>query len=248
MAFSTRLENASDSLDASISALTLRLLSNTTSTLAFSAIGRRRFRIVSINSFTSVTAMFSSWVFRSIFTRVSKSEIMEFSLSISSAISCINSRYNSFGTSSCVRRESASTFMEVSGVFSSWDTLDTNSCLDSSTSLSFASIRLNVSEIFSVSVQSWISRSPSSDPSTSPPIDRFICCSGRTSQLARMIESASAQMITTTIHICTEAVSPSICTWITSVEALARITPITVLVSLFSTMIGTVISIKRPLT
>ena len=56
-----------------------------------------------------------------------------FSLSISSDMSVMNSRYSSTGASSIPIRESASTRMEVMGVFSSWDTLETNSCLDWST-------------------------------------------------------------------------------------------------------------------
>ena len=44
-------------------------------------------------------------------------------------------------------RESASTRMEVMGVFSSWDTLETNSCLELSTSRSLAKDWLTDSDI-----------------------------------------------------------------------------------------------------
>ena len=53
----------------------------------------------------------------SIFTKESKSVIILFSRSISSAISPMNSLYNSTGTSSCASSESANTFIEVRGVF-----------------------------------------------------------------------------------------------------------------------------------
>ena len=53
------------------------------------------------------------------FTKDNKSLIILLSLSISSAISTINSLYNSFGTFSWLKRESANTFIEVIGVFNS---------------------------------------------------------------------------------------------------------------------------------
>ena len=51
-------------------------------------------------------------------------------------MSAINSRYSSTGTSSMPISESASTRMEVMGVFNSWDTLETNSWRDWSTAFS----------------------------------------------------------------------------------------------------------------
>ena len=47
--------------------------------------------------------------------------------------------------------ESASTFIEVSGVFNSWETLDTNSCRELSSSCKRFSMVLNASDICSTS-------------------------------------------------------------------------------------------------
>ena len=91
----------------------------------------------------------------SIFTKESRSVMIVFSRSISSAMSVINSLYSSFGTSPispCATRESASTFMEVNGVFNSWDTLETNSCRESSCTFIRLRIRLYASDRSSVSV------------------------------------------------------------------------------------------------
>ena len=55
------------------------------------------------------------------------------------------------GAPSICIRESASTFMEVSGVFSSWDTLATNSCLESSITFIRDRSWLKASTICSVS-------------------------------------------------------------------------------------------------
>ena len=87
----------------------------------------------------------------SIFTSESRSVMILFSRSISDAISTINSWYNSTGAPSWAVSESASTFMDVSGVFSSCDTLETNSCRDSSNNFIFLSIALILADISSVS-------------------------------------------------------------------------------------------------
>ena len=152
MAFSTRFEIARDSFISSTSAVTGLKLSNTTSIFRVAAIGRSRFRIFSTRVFIFSDLIFSVFAVLSILTRDSRSLMILFSLSISSDKSPMNSLYNSAGTSSCVRRESASTFMEVRGVFSSWDTLETNSFLESSRTLILPSILLNASEISCVSV------------------------------------------------------------------------------------------------
>ena len=60
--------------------------------------------------------------------------------------------------------ESASTFMEVSGVLSSCDTFDTNSCLDSSITRMPESIELKLLQIVFVSVQSFTFSSASPYP------------------------------------------------------------------------------------
>ena len=150
--FSTRLLMASVNFTSSTSALTGRKESRIREILLWSAIGRRRFRIFSSSSLIFILVIFISAAFLSIFTRESRSVIILFSLSISSVISERNSWYSSSGTPCCPTRESARTFMEVIGVFSSWDTLDTNSCLDSSRVFILESILLNASVISAVSV------------------------------------------------------------------------------------------------
>ena len=87
----------------------------------------------------------------SIRTRVRRSSMILLSRSISSDISPMNSWYSSLGTSSMLMRESARTRMEVIGVFNSWDTLDTNSCLDWSTAFRLCRVLLMAREICLVS-------------------------------------------------------------------------------------------------
>ena len=137
MAFSTRLVIARDIFTLSTSAVTSRMLSRISSTFPRLAMGRRRFKISSSSPLIFTCSMFiwSSAVL-SILTSISRSSMIWFSRSISSEISVINSRYSSTGTSSIPIRESASTRIEVMGVFSSWDTLETNSWRDWSTALS----------------------------------------------------------------------------------------------------------------
>ena len=55
------------------------------------------------------------------------------------------------GASSIPIRESARTRIDVIGVLSSWETLETNSCLDWSTAFNFSRVLLMVSEICFVS-------------------------------------------------------------------------------------------------
>ena len=74
-----------------------------------------------------------------------------FSRSTSFLMSIMNSRYISTGTSSCCTRESARTFIDVMGVLSSWETLETNSCLDSSSAFILARTWLKASAMCSVS-------------------------------------------------------------------------------------------------
>ena len=103
--------------------------------------------------------MFKSAADLSILTSESRSLMILVSRSISPPISCINSRYSSIGTSSCPFNESASTFIEVSGVFNSWETLDTNSCLESSSTFIRAVSSLNLVDISCVSEKSSTLRS-----------------------------------------------------------------------------------------
>ena len=114
--------------------------------------GRSRFNISCSNALISTWAILISVAALSIFTRDSKSSIILLSLSISSEISIINSRYSSTGTSSIPISESASTRMDVIGVFSSWDTLDTNSSLDWSTVFSLVSVVVTADDISLVSL------------------------------------------------------------------------------------------------
>ena len=151
MAFSTRFEIAKVSFTSSTSATTSLALSKITSISRCFAIGLKRFKINSNKELISIVSMFKSGAVLSSFTRDNKSLIILFSLSISSAISTINSLYNSTGTSSCAIKESANTFMEVIGVFNSWETLDTNSCLESSKTFIFFNSSLKASMICSVS-------------------------------------------------------------------------------------------------
>ena len=62
--------------------------------------------------------------------------------STSEVISCRNSTYISFGTSSCSKIDSLSTFTELKGVFSSCDTLETNCWRLDSTFSSWSAIWL----------------------------------------------------------------------------------------------------------
>ena len=133
MAFSIRLVNANVSFTSSISAVTGLKLSNTSSTCCLSAIGCSLLRICSSRSLMFTLVMLRSAADLSIFTSESRSLMIFVSLSISFVISPINSLYISTGASSPIQFiESASTFMDVRGVFNSCETFDTNSCLDSS--------------------------------------------------------------------------------------------------------------------
>ena len=78
----------------------------------------------------------------SVLTRVRRSLMISASRSISWTISSMNSLYISAGTSLCVRSDSDNTFIEVIGVFSSCDTFETNSCLDSSSNCALLNILL----------------------------------------------------------------------------------------------------------
>ena len=98
--------------------------------LRFFAIGLRRFKTDSSKSLIFVDEIFISLAVLSNLTRDNRSLMILLSRSISSAMSTKNSRYNSGATFSCINKESAKTFTEVKGVFNSWETLETNSCLD----------------------------------------------------------------------------------------------------------------------
>ena len=126
-------------LVSSISAYTSLILTIVSSISLFCAIGLTLFRISSHISLTLHSLILSLESLRSMRTRVSSSVMIWFSLSTSFLISSMNSRYISTGALSICSRESARTFMEVIGVLSSWDTLETNSCLDSSSAFMRAS-------------------------------------------------------------------------------------------------------------
>ena len=130
MAFSIRFVRISDIFTSSISAVTSLVLTSRSSISLFLAMGRILFKMISASSFILTLVIFSSAADLSIFTSTSRSLMILSSRSISSAISSRNSRYNSAGTSCCARRESASTLTDVIGVFSSWDTFATKSCLE----------------------------------------------------------------------------------------------------------------------
>ena len=151
MPFSTRFEMASVSFTSSTSAVTGRKLSSTSSTCCFCAIGRRRFKISSSSSLILSTAIFRLSAALSIFTSESRSVIILFSRSISVVISCMNSLYSSNGAFSCMFKESASTFIDVKGVFNSCETFETNSCLESSSTFMRSNSSFVRSQINSVS-------------------------------------------------------------------------------------------------
>ena len=119
-------------LTSSTSAITGLKLSSTTSIFFTSAIGLNLFKVLSTSSLIFTVEILILSFPLSILTRLSKSVIISFSRSISFAISVKNSWYNSSGTFSWPTKESARTFIEVIGVFNSWDTFETNCCLDSS--------------------------------------------------------------------------------------------------------------------
>ena len=152
MAFSIRLVKINESFTSSTSAIISRLLMSVSSISVFLAIGRSRRKISSVSALISTDVIFTDAADLSIFTSASRSLMILSSRSISSAISTMNSRYSSTGTSSCAIRESASTFMEVIGVFSSWETFATKSCLVSSSAFILCSTLLNASTICSVSM------------------------------------------------------------------------------------------------
>ena len=152
-----------------------------------------------------------------------------FSRSISSVISPINSLYNSTGTSSWARSESANTFIEVSGVFSSCDTLDTNSSLDLSTTRILPSILLKASEISAVSVYVFSQRSSDSYPSFTASMAFVILPNGRTISVdnnTAMIRIIIAIVPMIRSHIFFRSPPLSI---ILSVETLMSTTPMTCL-------------------
>ena len=128
-------------------AVTGLILSNIISILFLSAIGFNRLRTTSISSLTSTVSILSTALSPSVLTRLRRSPIISFSLSISSAISCIKSLYISIGAFSVASKESASTFIDVIGVLSSWDTFDTNSSLEPSMLSSLSSSTLTASPI-----------------------------------------------------------------------------------------------------
>ena len=147
-----RLDSASESLTSSTSAVTALKLSNISSTWFLTAIGRSLLSICSRSSLRSVGFTLIVPVLRSNFTRERRSFIILSSLSISLLISVRNSLYISTLASGWLSRESASTFIDVIGVLSSWDTLDTNSCLLPSSFLAFFNILLNELDTASSSV------------------------------------------------------------------------------------------------
>ena len=151
MAFSTRFVMIRVILTSSTSATTGRTLSNTTSTSFFRAMGRSLFKISSVRSLMFNDTIFRSCTFLSIFTSANRSVMIWFSLSISEAMSSMNSRYSSAGTFSCASRESDNTLMDVMGVFNSWDTFATNSCRESSNAFIRFNSWLNASTICTVS-------------------------------------------------------------------------------------------------
>ena len=100
------------------------------------------FKTFSTRAFIFTSDILSFETDLSIRTRDKRSSMIPFSLSISDAISCINSLYTSTGVLGSARSESASSFIEVIGVLSSCDTFETNSSFEASSSLALSSISL----------------------------------------------------------------------------------------------------------
>ena len=225
----------------------------------FWAIGRTLRRTSSTIPLTLVSLMLSLESFRSILTSVSSSVMIWFSLSTSFLISIMNSRYISTGTLSCCTRESARTFIDVIGVFSSWETLETNSCLDSSSAFILASTWLNASAMCSVSKKAGALIGSVEYPAFTAEISPDSFSKG----FIRAVERTNEIRSTANIRINSRSMAfrlriPSVFL-IETVETLARRTPFTTsspetssadsslsdLLSIYSvSMIGVTISIK----
>ena len=228
-AFSIRFEKASVSLTSSISPTTSRKLSKVTSIFLLAAIGFILFNRSSKRALILTWVIFNAADFLSIFTRVKRSFIILLSLSISSTISVMNSRYISFGTSSCKSRESASTFMEVIGVFSSCDTFETNSCLDSSNTCILLSNTLNDSVS---SANSWYLLSTlsfSRCPSFNPEIWRFNLIIPLTDNLLTIYAPRNASIKNSMISIFICSLRYSFVSSISFKETVAIIAPLMIL-------------------
>ena len=150
-----------------------------------------------------------------------------FSLSTSFLISTMNSRYISTGTLSCSTSESARTFMEVIGVLSSWDTLETNSCLDSSSAFMRASTWLKASAMCSVSRKAGALMGSVENPAFTADISPESFSNG----LIRTVDRTNESNNTARIRIASRSIAfrlsiPSVFL-IETVDTLARRTPFT---------------------
>ena len=118
--------------------------------------------------------------------------------------------------------------MEVIGVRSSWDTLDTNSCLDVSSTFIRPSTLLKASPICSVSTQSVTEIGSLLYPSCASSSASVIFSKGLIRILAASTETIVVTMITITSTINALRLKISIVTLMLSVDALTSMTPLTI--------------------
>ena len=203
------------------------MLTMVSSISLFWAIGRTLRRIISTISLTFVSLTFSLESLRSMRTSVRSSVMIWFSLSTSFLMSIMNSLYISTGTLSCETRESARTFIEVMGVLSSWDTLETNSCLDSSKAFMRARTWLNASAMCSVSRNAGAFMGSVEYPALTAEISPESLSNGFIRTVERTNEiSSTASIRITSRSIAFRLSMPSVFL-IETVDTLARRTPLT---------------------
>ena len=148
-----------------------------------------------------------------------------FSRSISLAISCRNSRYISGEAFSSMSRESARTFIEVMGVFSSWETFETNSWREASRALARRSTWLKASAMCSVSTMAGAWTGSLENPMRTAPMSRDSFSKGCTNR--EEMSSASEKTSSTITSSIFSAFRPRISCVLRmdAVETLASMTP-----------------------